>query len=137
MAYQMKTESESRQIYQKCAEHYYASAVESNQRDYLAAHKYALFLEYHKNSGANIDIKKIESLYFTCLNEFPLYSSGLFDYGKFLFTRCSLYREGLEFMSFGRIECDFSDSYKNQISRFLAYCEEKQINIDKSSYLHW
>jgi len=130
MSYQVKSATDQAN-YRKLAGKYYNAACGSNVRDYLAAHKYALYLEFHKNSNP-VDIKKIESLYYICLSECPLYSHGLFDYGKFLFNKCSLYGRGLEFMSFGIVESVYKDSYKEQFKNYLMYCEINGIPIEKS-----
>jgi len=90
------------------------------------------FLEFHKPPP--IDIKKIESLYFICISECPLYSHGLFDYGKFLFSRCAMYNKGLEFMSFGAIESVFQESYKEQIQHYIICCDLNDINVDKNLF---
>lgn len=104
----------------KClAEEFYRVACDADPRDWLASHKYALFLEVHKTCGdqveCRVEISRISDLYYQCVSANPKYINGLFDYGRFLVTKCGIAR-GFEFMEYALQESDNDRSLSVQLS---------------------
>jgi len=95
--------SQHAEKYKLLAEEYYKAACLADPKDSVAAHKYALFLEIHKTDKEHIDTLKISKLYYSCISENPKFTNGLFDYGRFLVTKCGL-KLGFDFMGYGLVE---------------------------------